>query len=100
MSLRISYTHGCHCGTWGCPALIFAPAVSRKLQQEFAAPTIRFENEPPYLGQVSKECDVAILNGTHNTTASLLLAGKPMLQLPEFLEQFEQRADRRQRPIR
>ena len=34
-----------------------------------------------------RECDIAILNGTHATTVAMLLAGKPALHIPIFLEQ-------------
>ena len=39
------------------------------------------------LDAAGRWCDVAILNATHGTTAELLLAGKPSLQIPLFLEQ-------------
>jgi UDP:flavonoid glycosyltransferase YjiC (YdhE family) len=39
------------------------------------------------LAQVGGECDLAILHGTHGTTAAMLLAGRPSLQIPLFLEQ-------------
>jgi UDP:flavonoid glycosyltransferase YjiC (YdhE family) len=38
------------------------------------------------IDQVARECDLAILNGTY-TAITMLLAGKPVLQLPVFLEQ-------------
>src|SRR5205807_5906136 len=68
----------------GNPTLIFVDGVDRKTQERFASPSIRFETEPLDLRQVSSECDVAILNGTHNTACTMLLAGKPSLQLPLF----------------
>ncbi len=37
--------------------------------------------------RAARECDLAILNGTHGSTVLTLLAGKPMLQLPLMLEQ-------------
>ena len=37
--------------------------------------------------QAAAECDLGILNGNHATTLAMLLAGKPLLQLPIFLEQ-------------
>jgi UDP:flavonoid glycosyltransferase YjiC (YdhE family) len=39
------------------------------------------------LEAVGRECDLAILNGNHGLTAAMLLAGRPMLQLPIYLEQ-------------
>jgi UDP:flavonoid glycosyltransferase YjiC (YdhE family) len=37
--------------------------------------------------RVAAECDVAILNSGHATTLEFLLAGKPILQAPIYLEQ-------------
>jgi UDP:flavonoid glycosyltransferase YjiC (YdhE family) len=36
---------------------------------------------------VAEQCDLAILNAGHGTTAAMLMAGKPVLQLPIHLEQ-------------
>ena len=36
---------------------------------------------------MGEDCDAAILNGGHGATAEMLLAGKPILQLPLALEQ-------------
>src|SRR5439155_12369678 len=47
----------------------------------------RFETEKQDLATVGRECDVAITNGNHGTTAALLLAGKPVLHVPLYLEQ-------------
>ena len=43
---------------------------------------------PQDMGRIAAQCDVAILNGTHNATLGLLLAGKPILHVPFYLEQF------------
>ena len=47
----------------------------------------RFQSEPLDLAEAGKTCDLAILNGNHGTSVSMLLAGKPMLQVPITLEQ-------------
>lgn len=70
-----------------CPTLVYLDSVDPRLQTRFQSATLRFENEPLDLAQVSEHCDLAILNGTHSTTASMLLAGVPTLQVPIFLEQ-------------
>jgi UDP:flavonoid glycosyltransferase YjiC (YdhE family) len=36
---------------------------------------------------VAAECDLTVLNGGHASTVEFLLAGKPILQVPVFLEQ-------------
>ena len=71
----------------GCPTVVYADGIDARLQTRFQSATLRFENERLNLHQVGKHCDFAILNGTHGTTVSMLLAGKPILQVPIYLEQ-------------
>jgi len=67
--------------------VIRADGIDRTLRRRFSSETLRFESRPIELEQASRECDVAILDATHATTASMLLAGKPVLMLPLYLEQ-------------
>ena len=53
----------------------------------FASETLQFTTSPVHLGQAARECDMAVLNSGHGATASFLLAGKPALLLPIYLEQ-------------
>jgi hypothetical protein len=69
------------------PTLIYAPEVNPELQSRYQCETLRFVPRPVDLVAAARSCDVAILNATHGTTAELLLAGKPCLQVPLFLEQ-------------
>lgn len=39
------------------------------------------------LARAAKECDAAVLGGGHGATAEVLLAGKPVLEVPGALEQ-------------
>ena len=70
-----------------CSTLIYVDGINTKVQRRFQSATLRFENERLDLHQVGQECDLAILNGTHGTTAAMLLAGKPALHVPLYLEQ-------------
>jgi hypothetical protein len=70
------------------PTLICADDVDRKIQSHFRSETLRFANAPIDLGLASRQCDLAILNGTHASTATMLLAGKPVMQIPITGEQF------------
>jgi UDP:flavonoid glycosyltransferase YjiC (YdhE family) len=63
-----------------------ASLASRRGEQ-YRNPTLRFAEAPVEMQQVARECDLAILNGTHATTVAMLLAGKPALHIPIFLEQ-------------
>jgi hypothetical protein len=48
---------------------------------------MRVETEPLNLREVGAWCDFALLNGNHGTTAAVLRLGKPVVELPIFLEQ-------------
>ena len=69
------------------PTLFYAPEVNPQLKVRFESDNLRFAPRPVDLDAAGRWCDVAILNATHGTTAELLLAGKPSLQIPLFLEQ-------------
>jgi len=71
----------------GSATVIYSDGISPPLQQQFSAPTVRFESEPLDMAQVACECDLAIMNGNHGTAVALLLAGKPSLQIPIHVEQ-------------
>lgn len=75
-------------GELGQPTLIFGQGFPGDLIRKHARPHLRFESEALNLPQVASECDLAIINGNHGTGASLLLAGKPCLLLPLFMEQL------------
>lgn len=70
-----------------CPTLVFADGIDKSAQRQSQSATLRFENDRLDLHHVARECDLAILNGSHTTSASMLLAGKPILELPIHLEQ-------------
>jgi hypothetical protein len=70
-----------------CPAVIVVDGIQPKVVERFRSATLRFERERLDISLAARECDLAILNGTHGTVAALLLAGKPVLNVPLFLEQ-------------
>jgi hypothetical protein len=69
------------------PAIIYIENLGRKLKDKFHSPTMKFVDRPQNIKKIAEQCDFAILNATHNTTADFLLAGKPALHLPLYLEQ-------------
>jgi UDP:flavonoid glycosyltransferase YjiC (YdhE family) len=70
------------------PTVVYVDNIAPAVQQRYASDRLHFKQQPLDLAQVGQECDLAILNGNHGTTASMLLAGKPTLQLPLALEQI------------
>jgi len=71
----------------GSPTIVVCDGVEAVIQQQFQAANIRFENEPLDLQQASRQCDLAVLNANHGTAVAVLLAGKPSLLIPLYLEQ-------------
>jgi UDP:flavonoid glycosyltransferase YjiC (YdhE family) len=57
------------------------------VRQRFASPAVHFGRERFNMARAAAGCDLAVLNGTHGVTAQVLLAGKPSLHFPIFLEQ-------------
>lgn len=71
----------------GYPTILSCGNLGPRIREQFPAANIRFEPRSLNLKQVGAETDVAVLNGNHATTILMLLAGKPVLQAPIFLEQ-------------
>ncbi|MGA7409182.1 MAG: hypothetical protein WBW33_01785 [Bryobacteraceae bacterium] len=69
------------------PSLVYCPGIDPRMREQLRNPTLRFADAPVEMSQVCRECDIAILNGTHATTVAMLLSGKPALHIPIFLEQ-------------
>lgn len=70
-----------------CPTLLLADGIDGSVETRFRSPTLRFERERLDMSQVAEQCDLAILNGGHGATAAVLLSGKPVLEIPLYLEQ-------------
>jgi UDP:flavonoid glycosyltransferase YjiC (YdhE family) len=75
-------------GQSGFPTLVLSGGIDQALQARYAGPTMRFERKPLDLRQVAAHCDLAVLNANHGTAAALLLAGKPCVLAPMYLEQL------------
>ena len=69
------------------PTLVVGDGLNIDALVKVSNSTIRFSRTPVDLSEVGQQCSVAIANGTHGTTCSLLLTGTPILQLPRNLEQ-------------
>lgn len=69
------------------PTLVYVDGVEKAIRRKFESSTLRFEDRPLDLNRVGAECATAVINPGHRTTSAMLLAGKPVLQLPLFAEQ-------------
>jgi UDP:flavonoid glycosyltransferase YjiC (YdhE family) len=75
-----------HMSQTGFPCLVY-------LRTDFDAErwrsrTLSIVRKPLDMARVSRECDLAVLHAGHGSTATHLLAGNPILQLPFNVEQF------------
>jgi glycosyltransferase involved in cell wall biosynthesis/UDP:flavonoid glycosyltransferase YjiC (YdhE family) len=69
------------------PTLVYVEGASATLRRRLESPSLRVSDVPVDLSRVGRDCDMAVLNGGHSTTAELLLAGKPVVQIPMTQEQ-------------
>ena len=67
--------------------LVSADGFSPRLLARLSTDRVTIVPKPLSIGQVAADCDLAVLNGNHGTVAAMLLAGKPTLQIPIFLDQ-------------
>ncbi len=68
------------------PTVAYIEGVAGPWAERFASSTLRLEEKRLDISIVGRECDLAILNGNGGTTAAMLLAGRPSLQIPINLE--------------
>ncbi|HZN65926.1 MAG TPA: hypothetical protein VFB66_11580 [Tepidisphaeraceae bacterium] len=71
----------------GHPTIAYVEGASAALRRQHETDTLHFADGPLDLARVGQECDSAVLNAGHGVTAEMLLAGKPILQIPLALEQ-------------
>jgi UDP:flavonoid glycosyltransferase YjiC (YdhE family) len=69
-------------------SLVYIDRLSRRFKEKFNSARIQFADRPLNMARVAAECDLVILHGTHGSAAQVLLAGKPALHLPLYLEQY------------
>jgi UDP:flavonoid glycosyltransferase YjiC (YdhE family) len=72
----------------GAPTIVHAPMVPPKLQDQYKGTNILLIETPIDIEQAASQADLCICNGGHGTVATMLLAGTPMLILPQHLEQL------------
>jgi UDP:flavonoid glycosyltransferase YjiC (YdhE family) len=70
----------------GNPTIVCVNEEDAGLARQFTQSNLRFQSALD-TRQVAEECDLAITSGNNTTTIAMLLAGKPVLQIPVYLEQ-------------
>jgi UDP:flavonoid glycosyltransferase YjiC (YdhE family) len=66
--------------------LAYIPKLAPDLRQKFQGGRLRFADKLQDMAAVTREADCAVMTNGHTTTAAMLLAGKPVLLLPQHLE--------------
>jgi UDP:flavonoid glycosyltransferase YjiC (YdhE family) len=69
-------------------AVVHAPGVSTSLQHRYLAANIRFSEKPLRMDDICRECDIGICHAGTGTVQPLVTAGKPVLLLPQHVEQM------------
>ncbi len=71
----------------GLPTIVYVAQLSPGLRERFQSDRLHFADGPLDLNRAADECDLAVINAGHGSTATMLLGGTPILQLPINLEQ-------------
>jgi UDP:flavonoid glycosyltransferase YjiC (YdhE family) len=67
--------------------LVYIPKLAPELKRHASA-HLAFADTLQDMAVVTQECAAAVMTNGHSTTASMLLAGKPLVLLPQHLEMF------------
>ncbi len=67
--------------------LAYIPKLAPELRR-LASPQLAFADTLQDMAAVTHECDAAVMTNGHSTVAAMLMAGKPMVILPQHLEMF------------
>ena len=72
----------------GHRAIVCAPGIPESLRRQHESSLIIISAKPFRLDRLLKSCDLAIGYAGHGVTSGMLLAGVPLLLLPDQLERF------------
>lgn len=73
-------------GESGHRSLVYIPKLALEERTRLQSARLHFTDTLLDMTTVSRECDCAVMTNGHGTTAAMLLAGKPVLLLPQHLE--------------
>lgn len=72
----------------GCRALVCVPGVSANTIARLQTDSVRISDKPFRLRELVADCDFAVTYCGHGIVSLLLMAGVPLLMLPNHLERF------------
>ncbi len=72
----------------GCRVLCYAPHVAGGARPPLAAPSILWARKPLDLAATLPACDLVVCHAGESTVSQALLAGRPLLLLPQSTESF------------
>lgn len=70
----------------GHRSLVYISKLSQEERQRLESTHMHYADRLLDMTAVSRECDCAVMTNGHGTTTAMLLAGKPVLILPQHLE--------------
>jgi len=68
---------------------VYIPDCSIELKKQFESDKLTISAEPFSMEQILKEADITISHAGHDTAVHSLLAGTPLLLIPQYVEQLE-----------
>jgi UDP:flavonoid glycosyltransferase YjiC (YdhE family) len=74
-------------GRMDCSTLVYCPGLAPDARDTVQGGALRFSEQPLEIGAVTAACDLVVCNAGHGTVCAALLACKPLLMVPEMLEQ-------------
>jgi UDP:flavonoid glycosyltransferase YjiC (YdhE family) len=69
------------------PTVAYVENLPAEARRKLESPTTHLSPRPLDLRRAAAECDLAVLGGGHGATIEMLLAGKPVLEIPAAREQ-------------
>jgi len=72
----------------GASVLVFAPGVAPRTASACSGATMTVSDRPFDMARIREQCDVAVTQSGMGTASALLLAGKPQLMIPQFVERM------------
>ncbi len=68
-------------------AVVYVDGLDSSDKAKYESSRLRFANGPIDIREAARNCDLALTNANHGTCVAMLLAGKPLVHVPPYLEQ-------------